>query len=238
MIKKIKKRIKIIVVLIIVVSGYCSKISAKLRLGIDIPLSRTNFKEDFGGNILPNKWAAGLNVFTNYMFNRYIGGELGVEMYKKMKHIEPYIPANTVVAGVRIPNYTGYSESYKTTIRQEHFYMGLVSKYEITQNICCNLLLGASLAHIKAKKIIFEINHVRYGSLKMNNIRTFSKTIIIPIIKLSIENKFNNNFGVRFFFGWKQTSLFKIKSLENPNSPTCIKAKDALSFGVGAIYYI
>lgn len=234
----ITKHIKIIFVLIII-NFYCSKANAKLQLGIDLALSNIKFKENFGGNIFSNKLAPGLNVFASYMFNSYIGGELGIEMYKKMRRIE-IVPSNTIVAGVRRPNFPGYSESYKTTIRQKNFYIGLTSKYKITQNIFFNLLLGLSLFHVEAKKIIFALNHPRHpaGGVKVNYITTFSKTMIIPMLKFSMENKFNDNFGVRCFVAWKQTSLFKIKSQQNPTWPTCIKAKDSLNFGVGAIYYI
>lgn len=205
-------------------------------IGIDILCSNMQFKEDFGSSIMSKKLSPGINLSIGYMFNQYIGTEIGFEFYKKMKRTANNV--HGVVAGVNLSQYDVNDwESYKTSISQRHPYIGIVIKHNINDNNMLSVLAGGSLSHIKAQSIMFD-NRMQHIQPVGNRIRTFSKTKLIPIIKATVEHKFNDKFSVTAIASWKQTSLFKMKSIEKPSSDTCIKPRDSFGFGVGVKYYV
>ena len=205
-------------------------------LGADAVYSIMKFKQDFGGNIFSKKPAPGLNLFVGHMFNEHFGAEVGFEFYKKMKRTEDQIKEGTMVAGV--PVLEGFNwESYRTSLSQRHPYFGVIVKTNITDNNSVSLLTGAFLSNIKAQYIIFNDGseeHSIYG----DTIRTFSKTKLVPMIRATLEHKFNNNIGIRTLLTWKNTSVFKVKSQESSSGNTQIKSKDTFNIGLGVTYYI
>ncbi|MGD0466574.1 MAG: outer membrane beta-barrel protein [Gammaproteobacteria bacterium] len=205
-------------------------------LGADAVYGSTKFKKDYGANIFSKKPAPGLNLFVGHMFNENFGAELGFEVYKKMKRTENQINEGTIVAGFAVPIGMKW-ESYKTTLVQRHPYFGAIIKTNITDNNSVSLLVGASLSHIKAQYTIFN-DGSGVHTVNGDTTRTFSKTKLIPIIRATLEHKFNKQFGVRTILSWKNTSAFKLKSQERPSSATLIKAKDTFNIGIGATYYI
>lgn len=209
--------------------------------GVDYLYSKTKFKEDFGGNIIFTKPISGLNVFVGRMFNEHFGAEIGLEFYRKMEKTVNRISSGVVVAGATVPNSEPgdppYWESFKTTFSQRHPYIGIVIKTNLTENNILSLFSGASLSSIRIQYTIFDGADFSISPVPAM-VRTFSKTKVIPMLRATIEHKCNNKLGIRALVGWKQTSLFKMKSQENNISNACIKAKDSFNFGVGAIYYI
>jgi hypothetical protein len=215
----------------------CANANNHVYFGLDAMYSILKFSQDFGGNIISKKPAPGFNLFMGYMFNERFGIEAGFESYKKMKMTENKVSAGNYAAGVRISNNYGYWELFKTVVSQVHSYCGVVINNNIFSNNNISLLAGMSLSHIKSQYIIYDSDG---GGIKADGeiVRTFSKTKLIPIIKATIEHKFNDKFSVTAIASWKQTSLFKIKSKENPSSDTCIKPRDSFSFGFGVKYYV
>lgn len=208
--------------------------------GVDYLYSKTQFKEDFGGNIIFTKPISGLNVFVGRMFNEHFGAEIGLEFYRKMEKTVNRISSGVVVAGEAVPKSDPgdppYWESFKTTFSQRHPYIGIVIKTNLTENNILSLFSGASLSRIKTQYTIF--NNADFDLDPSIRVRTFYKTKVIPMLRATIEHKFNNKLGIRALVGWKQTSLFKMKAQEHNNSEASIKPKDSFNFGIGATYYI
>jgi hypothetical protein len=198
-------------------------------VGLDAVYNVMKFKTDFGGNIFAKKGAPGLNVFVGHMFHEHFGAELGFEVEKKMKRTET-IPAGQKVNGFPV-GAVQRSESYNTEVTQNHPYLGLIGRINIVDNSVASLLVGVSASHIKAKQNLFSI-----GGAATNVTETFSKTKFIPIVRASIEHKFNDKFGVRALAAWKNTSQFKLNPKEGGTDQ--VKLKNSFSFGLGAMYYI
>ncbi len=95
-------------------------------------------------------------------------------------------------------------------------------------NTSVSLLVGASLSNIKAK---YDI------SIPTVATRTFKKTKLIPLVRLAVEHKVSDKFGIRGLVSWKNTSVFKVKSQESPTTTTEIKLKDTFNIGFGVAYY-
>lgn len=207
-------------------------------VGVDALCYKMRFKEDFGGNIISKKLAPGLNLFVGHMLNEYFGAEIGFESYKKMKNIKNNIPDGTTVAGVKIDgNRINYWESYSSTVSQRHPYFGLLTKLNITNNYYISVLAGVSLSNIRARYTLFD-DEGKHRILEGELVRNFSKTKAIPIVRVSVEHKFNDKVGIRGLLAWKKTSSFTIKSKENPDSKTCLKLKDSFNIGLGVSYYV
>lgn len=197
-------------------------------VGLDAVYNWMGFKQDYGQNIF-KKQAPGLNVFVGHMFHQNFGAELGFEWDKKVKK-DVTIGANNIILGQN--NGTGQSLSFRTKVKQSHPYLGLVAKTSIIGDHCfVSLMLGASLSNMKLEAVNYAI-----GNAVANSIKTFSKTKLIPVVKVSFEHKFTHQVGMRVLAAWKNTSQFKLKAKENSASEA--KLKDAFSVGLGVMYYI
>lgn len=197
-------------------------------VGLDAVYNWMGFKKDYGQNIF-KKQAPGVNVFAGYMFHENFGAELGFEWDKKVKK-DVTIAPNQMILGQN--NGTGQNLSFKTTVKQSHPYLGLTAKTSIMGDNCfVSLMLGAALSNMK-----FEAVNYAIGGAVANNVKTFSKTKLIPVVRASFEHKFTNTFGMRAFASWKNASQFKLKAKET--SAAELKLKDSFSVGLGVMYYI
>jgi len=207
-------------------------------VGADAMYSASTFQQDFGGNVISKKLIPGLNLFFGHMFNEHFGAEIGVDVYKRMKNTVT-VETGSVLLGEMITTEPGAPANWistKTSFSQRHPYAGIIAKANATNNNSVSLLAGVSLSHIKINYSAFDDQ--AHDLLNDEVVRNFSKTKIIPIIRATVEHKFNDKFGVRASLAWKNTSAFKLKSKENPSVGALIKAKDTFTFGIGATYYI
>ena len=202
-------------------------------LGLNAVCSSMKFKKDYGSNIFSNKMAPGLNFFVGHMFNDNWGAEIGYEVNKDMKRTETITSGNIVTGGFLDPLHVDWF-SYKTLVEQHHLYLGGIAKSNFFDDKnFVSLMLGISSSDIKAKYNIFKSE-----AGTEDTTRTFARNKLVPIIRVSVERKFNEKFGLQALVGWKNTSKFKLKSEENSISTQEVRLKDTFSFGVGFSYYI
>ncbi len=201
--------------------------------GTDVVYNNTQFKENYGVNIFSKRPAPGLNLFAGHMFGENFGAELGFEFYKKMQRTETITSGNTAAGRFINPAYIDFV-SYNTTFTQRHPYIGAIAKTAILgSNNYISLLLGVSVSHINAKYTQFRDN---FGS--RDDVRTFSKTKPIGIIKATFEHKFNERFALKVSTAWRNTAKFKIKSQEDSANSAEVRLKNSFNLGAGATYYI
>ncbi len=207
--------------------------SSSNYVGVDGVYSSMKFREYYGDNIFNKKGIPGVNLFAGHMFNENWGFEAGYEVDKKMKRTETVTEGSTV-AGVFLDPLLIDWASYNTFVKQHHSYLGAIAKTNfLGDNNFVSLMLGLSLSHVQIKQHLFQSEA---GS--ENVTRTFSKTKLIPVIRASIEHKFNEQFGLRALTGWKKTSKFNIKSEEAPSKSSEVKLKNTINIGLGVFYYI
>lgn len=200
-------------------------------VGLDAVYNWMGFKQDYGQNIF-KKQAPGLNVFVGHMFHQNFGAELGFEWDKKVKKDVTFAAGNNTVLGKSIIPIMG-PQAFKTELKQSHPYFGIVAKTHVMcdENIL-SLMVGMSLSNIKAKSTNYLNNNVA-----ANNIVTFSKTKMIPFVKVAFERKFSHQCGVKLSTAWKNTSAFKLDSKE-PGTSSKLKLKDTFNVGLGVVYYL
>lgn len=215
------------------VYAHNSKADAQFYVGADAMYSKLGFKQDYGKEIFSKKFAPGINLFAGHMFNENFGMELGWEMYKKMKR-SARVDSNKKAAGGLVDPTLYEWKSFDTTLKQNYPYLGAIAKMSIiNDNIFAKILLGVSVPTIKAQ---YNSNLNNLGP--DSEVRTFSKTKLIPIARVALEYKITSNFGLQALGTWKNTSQFKAKSKENSAGNTEVKFKDTFSIGLGATYYI
>ena len=151
-------------------------------VGIDAVYSSMKFKKDYGDNIFSKKMIPGINIFAGHMINENFGAEIGYEVDKKMKRTEK-VSAGATVAGIFVdPNVVSF-QSFKTSIKQHHAYLGGIAKKAIfDDNNIVGLMLGVSISHIQAKYNIFADS----TPISRDITRTFSSTKPIAIIRASL----------------------------------------------------
>jgi len=203
-------------------------------IGADAVYGKMKFREHYGDNIFSKKWIPGVNLFVGHMFNENWGAEIGYEVDKKMKRTETVKAGNTVAGIYMDPGLFTY-RSYNTSFKQHHAYLGAIAKKRILDNNFISLMLGVSLSHIQARYNIFADS---IPGAPPNVTRTFSKTKPIPVIRVSLEHKFNDKFGLKALATWRKTSKFKIKSEERPDTDAQVKLKNTINLGIGVNYYI
>lgn len=207
---------------------------SQFYVGADAVYSKLGFKQDYGQEMFSKKFAPGVNLFAGHMFNKNFGVELGWEMYKKMKRTAK-VDGGKKAAGVLIDPIVFEWKSYDTTIKQQYPYLGAIAKTNlINENIFASIMLGISAAKIKTQ---FD-SHLDDQGPTNAEIRNFCKTKPIAIARIAIDYKFNDNFGLKAFGKWKNTSKFKMTSRENHNGDSELKLKDSFGVGIGFTYYI
>lgn len=215
------------------VYAHNTKADPQFYVGADAVYSKLGFKQDYGKEMFSKKFAPGINLFAGHMFNENFGMELGWEMYKKMKRTAQ-VEEGKIAAGSLVPIGIRW-RGFDTTVKQNYPYLGVVGKMGLMDNsIFASILLGIALPHIKTQ---YTTTATGIGPVNPT-VRTFSNTKLIPIAKIAVEYKFNDNFGLRALATWKNTSRFKIKSKENSAGPAEIRLRDTFGIGLGATYYI
>lgn len=204
---------------------------ANAYVGINAIYNKTGLKKDYGGNFLSTKAAPGLNMLVGYMFNKHFGTELGFEIDKTMKRTATN-NANTLLAGRPIGPLLG-SVTTSSNFKQNNFYLGILGKYEINNNLFTSLMIGGALSKFTMNYTIISNGNNIAGVNGTN--RNFSKTKLIPLIKANLGYKITNNIYFNASASWRNTYNITIKAKE-PGSESIIKLKNTFNIGLGAIF--
>jgi len=196
-------------------------------VGVDAVYSFMGFKTNYGANMFAKR-APGLNAFYGHKFNHIFGAEVGYEAEAKRSRVA-VVYVNDYAAGVQVEGVR--HEAYITKLYQKHPYVGVSASTAIKENNTLSMLIGGSLSHIRA---IYNQYADSAGATDLT--RTFAKTKLIPMVRVSAEHHFNDQFGLRALCTWRNTSQFKIKTQENPLADSEVKLKNAINVGLGLTY--
>ncbi|MGD0466050.1 MAG: hypothetical protein ABSA84_05090 [Gammaproteobacteria bacterium] len=211
-------------------------------IGADVIYTKTRFQSGFGDNVFSKKMAPGVNLFAGLMFNKYLGGEIGFEVDDPNSDIN-YAAGSEAVFGIASKNAFLNYVLYKNKLNQNHGYFGITVKTALFNKNLISVLIGGSISNFRAKTNLIGENlndalDEPYWQPN-DNVSIFNKTKLIPLAKITFEHKYNNNYSVKFYSSWKNTSKITIKSKDSPNNnPEIIKFKNTINIGVGFSYYI
>lgn len=204
--------------------NYHSKLGC---LGLDFLYSTMKMEKNFGGNVFA-KSAPGIAVSFSKQFHEYFGAEVGYEMTKR-KTKTSMVNAGEIIYGAAVVNTARY-EIYSTYIKRTKPYLGITSKFSITNDICVQFLIGAALAKIKS----YSVFVTDFDGPVVNQKDTLNKSKVVPTVKVSAEGDVVNNIGVKASVGW--TNSKKIKTIRNGISR--ITPKDSTNIGFGLTYHL
>jgi len=199
-------------------------------LGVDGVYSFMKFKGNNGGNMFA-KSAPGVNVFVGGMFNDMFGVEAGFEIEKKEKR-DVTLKGGSIIAGWDTSkNANALVAAIHSEVKQRHPYVGVIANANINDKCFATALLGVSVSHVNAKYNLVDAHY------SINETATFSKTKPVAMARLSVGYKLTDNFAVRAYTTWRNTSRFKITAKENTPG-NLIKLRDSFNVGLGVAYNI
>ena len=203
-----------------------------ISLGVNALVNTMKFKEGYGDNLFA-KHAGGVNVFAQAFPHKNFGLELGFEGYANRSRVA------FVGTGARLANvFTVQNGNFfvvSSKIKQWYVPLTVVGKINIKDNYFIALGPGISLSGLKAsfKYLGDQGGHVNGGT------DNFSKTKVIPILKMMFGYKFNN-IGIQALASWKNTSKFK--KIVSPDfyyvNNAAIYPKNSFNYGIGIEYFL
>ncbi len=208
-------------------------------LGANLLYSNTQFKLDYGHDMF-RKNAVGLNLSAGYMFHTNFGIEIGGELYKNQKNKQKLFhdiqSIHPKLFGKNLRNTEAISTT--NTLKQRHPYIGLVASTKVlASNTSASILLGFSHSKFKATTQILDTtdNRAAGGLFNRGDQLTFSKTKLVPMIRLKLETMLTDSFGLNTILSWHKTSSLKMSARED-NSYKLLP-KNSMNVGIGAAWW-
>lgn len=228
-----------------IVSGWCLSIAAyanvdshKIYFGADVLYSSTKMQKNFGGNVFAQEMVPGVNLFLGHMFNENFGVEVGFELDKTTNQTA-YISEQDTICGVPPNNPLQIYSVHHSKFNQNHSYLGIIAKTNISDKNLISVLIGGSLSHVLAKNNLLGNQLVSVGFEPDHMTYTFKKTKLIPMVRIAFEHQFNKNYNIRFLATWKKMSKMIISSSEiNSGYLGTIKLKNTITLGIGFSYLL
>ncbi len=201
-------------------------------VGVEIIQTNQNFKTGYGKKLFkknPQNYA----LFAGFKFSEHFGTEFGYAFQpKKTRGFEQLVAGDQIPGGIPIEG-DAFNNFTNISYKSSNPYLGLFGEY-VTHISKCKVrlqaILGASMSRVNAQYVRASDN---LGAIP-NGLRTYSKSKLIPMVKLAAIGEMTNNVGVRVSLNYSNMSAFKIVSAQN--SSAIIKMKDSYGVGLGLTY--
>ncbi len=192
-------------------------------VGLEFIQTNQNYKAGFGKDVF-KKNVQNYAAFLGLKFASNFGAEAGIEVSPKRSRNNVYLGVGQSIPGGTV-NIAGESAIISSTIKATHPYLGLFGEYK-TCYATLQLLVAASVSHFNA-----TTHTTQFDGGAVNIFANYSKTKVIPMVKLSATHYFTENVGVRISANYKNTSQVK-QTVANGT----IKLKDTWGAGIGVTY--
>lgn len=196
-------------------------------VGVEIIQTNQEFKNSYGKNVF-KKNPQDYNIFAGFKFSKYFGSEIGYEFQPSRSKNATLTGGDSFVGGDTID--AGDTLITSSKVKGYHPYLGLFG--EVCQSwslgtVKFQALIAASFSEIKAS---ISTNTASGALLDISN---YSKSRIVPMVKLSATNNFTQHLGLRLSLNYRNLSQFKILSQNQINE---IRLKDTYGVGLGLVY--
>jgi len=233
------------IIAMLALSGFAPSISASVShnifqnpyLGLEASQIRQGFKNGYGKSVFPNS-AQNYNAFVGVNIKKNIGIEAGYE-WQPTKGSD-----RVLLAGQQLPGqdpltgaqFEGIHSSYKAT----HPYLGLFVQCNSNLSlgrgkVQFQALIGGSLSKVKAsvQRIVTD-----GGVVSPTLLYGFSKSRVVPIVRLSAVSSLSSNLGLRLSVNYRNMAGFNITSNipSGATIPLVIKMRNAFGIGIGLKY--
>ncbi len=199
--------------------------------GIDIGNLETSFKNRYGSDFF-DEYHSDYNFFFGARKNKSLGFELGFSTTREI-HNDVYLTSGNYLPGSSTP-LPGF-QSWHTTYKARNFYLGLNFLYYLTRNTSVYALASGEITYMDIRMEL--VNSYLPGQLINKVTRTFSKTQVIPSVKLGINYNITAGWGLRLYYAWRYYELFNpMKSKEFPNRSSELRLNNSNSLYFGTYF--
>ena len=226
------KRNNICIIVTIMVSCTAFAKEKSLQIGVDLLQSNYTAKKGTVGEVFYTDPIT-FNFFGKYNFVENFFIEAGYEVHSGKNKSKDMSQGEIFANGI-IPDPNFYTIDVNTKIKTEHPYIGIGFYNYVPRinNATWFAMLGVSNSKVKA-----DLNYYRtiIGVNREERVPfIFSKRKIIPIIKLGLDYKFKDSFGVRLTASW--LNMNRIKLVSKRSNAVETRMRNGYSFGVGLFY--
>lgn len=197
-------------------------------IGAEAIQTNQNYKSGWGKNVF-RKDPMDYSFFAGSKFYKNFGAEIGYEFAPNRKTTKVFPVGSLVTAGTPSESAATLASQIKAT----HPYLGLFAEYDHhfshIGKIKLQAMLGASATRINARYTVLT-----NAGLNTSIGRDFTKTKIVPMVKLSATYMATDRFGVRLSANYRNTASFKSHAKEN--TALQLRMKDTFGVGLGVTY--
>lgn len=199
-------------------------------LGFEVIQTDQSLKGNYGyKNFKKNPLYYG--IFGGVKFSRYLGLELGYDYQPKRNKTSNLSTGDLMGNGAAIAG----TMQTQTFIKSRHPYIGLVVS-DMYKSFNLQAMLGVSLSKITAQFKQLSEDGIPLTNIEIaDSVRNYSKTRLVPILKVAAAYKLNDHFAIRASLNYRFFNSFTIRSDENASN--VIKVKNTAGVGVGVMYY-
>lgn len=208
--------------------------------GTSIGYQNLAYKQGYGQGFFPND-AAIFEMYTGRQRCNRFGFEFG---FTASTHNNQYVRLNPgdKYPGSSVPLNPGTYQVWDAHINTETFYGGINRYYGFnsTESFRAFVFAGVAWANVNAYVDFIDDDLPGFpSSLDVSNAyRSFSKSALIPMLKLGLEYDFAENFGCRLNYTWTNyATMSGIKSEQYPNRSSEVKLGNANAIYLG-VYFI
>lgn len=207
-------------------------------IGIEAIQTNQDYETGFGKKVF-TKNVQNYGVYGGLKFHKHFGVEVGYEIQPNRKK-QPLLTGGDYIPGSTTAVPAGGSRLLESSIQTRHTYFGLFGEKMCHlaqhQAITFQGMLGLSASHVKARFALLKVNGSQVTVANyLASISTFSKTKVVPMVKVSAIYMPMHKVGIRLSAAYRATS--KIKSESKEGGTPEIRFKDTFSLGLGASYY-
>lgn len=205
-------------------------------LGFEVIQTNQNYKSGYGKDVF-KKNPQNYSFFGGFKFYKQLGVEAGYE-FQPTRNKNAHLTAGQAFPGLTPVTGTNFLNT-ESSISNNSPYIGLFGEakhdFKSIGLVKFQGLLGLSVTHVKARAAIVSN---QTGTLSPANyaatVSSFSKTRVVPMVKLMATFMVSNNVGIRLSANYRNMGAFNIKRSEGGNPQ--LKLQDMFGVGLGLTY--
>jgi opacity protein-like surface antigen len=205
-------------------------------LGAEVIQTNQDYKAGYGKKVF-KKNPQDYSVFGGFNFTRHFGVEVGYDFQPKRNKTANLAAGDTLPGNLVLTN----AGSISSSIKQSNPYVGLFG--ETTCHVSgmgkmkFAAMVGASVSHVKATLGSFNPAApavLTPAQANASNL-SFSKTKVVPMIKLIATYMVTDAVGIRVSGNYRNMASFKMHARE-AGKTGLLKLKDSYGVGLGLTY--
>lgn len=219
----------------------CVQASPSIRInepyaGVEIIQTNQNYLSGYGKDVF-YKNPQDYSIFGGFKFYDNLGAEFGYEFQPNRNMNTKLNPGDIAPGNIGIG--AGQYTVIESSISTQNPYVAIFAEQKCALSEYLKVkfqeLVGLSATHVKARTGILATQAGISSQAAYNaSVRTYSKTKLLPVIKLTATFSVTESLGLRVSANYRNMSALKITPNESGNA--LLKFKDTFGIGLGITY--